>query len=138
MPSPATAYSHEMRPFPAPPAESPDGDGRAACTLLESFAKEETVVLVDAHLEWDYDDDGLPTDAVFDVVAAYTDEADRVNPSTSMGSVHMAHGTSRRFLIGIPGGHKLVVYPTDASRAPHIRSGGEASHLTTVIVDYWA
>lgn len=136
MPSPATAYSHEERPFPARFASS--DDGRPAYSIFESFAKEETVVLVEAYLEWSMSDGGGPMDAVFDVVSAYADDPDRVNPSTSMGSVRLPHGTFRRFLVGVPGGHKLVVYPAQPDRAGAIEAGVGDSFLRTVIVDYWA
>jgi hypothetical protein len=138
MPSPATAFVHELRPFPTEMTSSSDGEGRPAYTLFESFAREETVILVETVVDWNVSDDGDPPDAVFDVVAAYAQDAQRVNPSTSMFSVPVHNHGSRRFLVGVPGGHKLVVYPADASRAPALQPGSDRGYLRTTIVDYWA
>ena len=138
MPSPASAYSHELRPFPTEMTASDDGEGRAAYTLFESFAREETVILVETIVDWTVADENDPSHAVFDVVAAYTQDGLRVNPSTSMFSVTVPNHGSRRFLIGVPSGHKLVVYPADAAQAANLQPGSDRGYLRTTIVDYWA
>lgn len=138
MPSPISAYTLEHQPFPTVMREPEGGEGRPAFTLLESFAREETVVLVEAHPIWEYAEDGEPTDAVFDVVAAYTGDPATSNPATSLVSVPVAHHTVRRFMVGIPGGHKLVVYPEDPERGANIVSAAPDSYLTVTLVDYWA
>jgi hypothetical protein len=138
MPSPLSAYSREFNPFPTQFTKSESGEGRAAFTIMESFAKEETVLLIEARPHWEYDDGGEPTDAVFDVVAAYSQDMDTTNPATSLATVTIPHGRSRRFMIGIPTGHKLVVYPADEARGGQIVGAAADSYLTSTIVDYWA
>ncbi|HSM03690.1 MAG TPA: hypothetical protein VK858_03675 [Longimicrobiales bacterium] len=121
-----------FNPFPHSLRASSQGEGRAAFTVFESFAKEETVVLVEAQPEWGGED--VP-DVVFDVVAAYTQDPDAANPATSLTTVRVPQGTTRRFLVGIPGGHKLVLYPETPGFAPGEDGGGR---LVVTVVDYWA
>ncbi len=127
----SNATSLVFDPFPQAFRSSAHGEGRAAFTVFESFAKEETVVLVEARPEWAGSE--VP-DVVFDVVAAYTQDPDAANPSTSLTTVRVPQGTTRRFLVGIPGGHKLVLYPEVPGFAP-AEGGGR---LTVTVVDYWA
>jgi hypothetical protein len=133
MPGTPGILTLEFEPFPAELAEPAAGEGRAAFTVFESFAKEETVVLVDVRPGWSGDE---PPAVVFDVVAAYPEDPHSANPSTSLSSIRVPHGTSRRFLVGIPGGHKLVLYPESAEWKP---SGSSATgRLSVTVVDYWA
>lgn len=136
MPSPMSPYSLDFRPFPSQMKGEESGDSHPAFTVFESFAKEETVVMVEARPHWEYADDGQPCAAIFDVVAAYTEEPDLSNPATSLSRVVCPHGSTRRFMVGIPGGHKLVVYPDDASRI--LTGAAHDSFLTATVVDYWA
>lgn len=138
MPSPLAAYTLDHQPFPSQMRSAADGEGIPAFPILESFAKEETVVLVEARPHWEYGDGGAPTDAVFDVVAAYPSDPELTNPATSLGSVRVPHGTSRRFLMGIPGGHKLVVHPADQGRGGQIVGAAADSFMKVTLVDYWA
>lgn len=133
MPGSPSPLTLEFEPFPLELAAPSEGDGRPAFTVFESFAREETVVLVDVRPGWAGDD---PPAVVFDVVAAYPDDASSANPATSMSRVRVPHGTTRRFLIGVPGGHKLVLYPEVADWTP---SGSSATgRLSVAVVDYWA
>ena len=134
MPEPPGALTLTFDPFPKELTGPTGGDGRPAFTLFESFAREETVVLVDAVPGWT-GQGGAPA-VVFDVVAAYPTDPDTANPATSMGTVRVPHGTRRRFLIGIPGGHKLVLYPEDSAWTP----GGSTGEgwVKVTLVDYWA
>jgi hypothetical protein len=138
MPTPLSAYTLAHQPFPTRMPEPAAGEGRPAFTLFESFAKEETVVLVEAHPVWEYVEAGEPTDAVFEVVAAYTQDQVTADPATAVVSVPVSHGTERRFLMGIPGGHTPVVYPADPERGSHIVSAAPDSYLKVTVVDYWA
>jgi hypothetical protein len=129
----SNATSLVFDPFPHALRSSAHGGGRAAFTIFESFAKEETVVLVEAFPEWAGTE--VP-DVVFDVVAAYTQDPDTANPSTSLTTVRVPQGTIRRFLVGIPGGHKLVLYPEAPAFTP--AEGSRGGRLTVTVVDYWA
>ena len=129
-------YTLDFRPFPSQMKGEQSGDSRPAFTVFESFAKEETVIMVEARPHWEYRDGGSPCAAVFEVVAAYPNDPDLTNPATSLTSVVCRHGSARRFLVGVPGGHKLVVYPEDASRV--LTGAAQDSFLTATVVDYWA
>lgn len=136
MPGPPGAFTLEFDPFPYKLYGSSGGEGRPAFTLFESFAREETVLLVEAVPGWTKARAAEPPAVIFDVVAAYPADPDTANPSTSMGTVRVVHGSRRRFLIGVPGGHKLVLYPEEAGWTP---DGSNAEgRIAVTIVDYWA
>jgi len=138
MPSPAGAFVREFSPFPTQFRTGPAEDGRAAFTVLENFAREEVVAVVEARPHWEYGDEGEPTHTVFDVVAAYAHDPHSVNPATSLSRLVALHGESRRFVVGIPNGHKLVVYPGDPSRGDAVVGAAQDSVLRVSVVDYWA
>lgn len=131
MPAPPGGLTLTFDPFPSELSEASE-EGRSAFTLVESFAREETVVLVDVVPGWTGGE--APPAVIFDVVAAYSTDSETANPATSMGTVRVPHGTRRRFLVGIPGGHKLVLYPEDATWTP---TGSTAEgRVTVALVDY--
>lgn len=134
MPAPPGALTLEFDPFPCELTAPPGGEGRPAFTLFESFAREETVVLVDAIPGWA--GAAEPPAVVFDVVAAYATDPGTSNPATSMGTVRVPHGSRRRFLIGVPGGHKLVLYPEEAGWTPE--GATSQGRVSVTVVDYWA
>lgn len=138
MPSPLNAFLREFSPFPSLFRSSEQEEGRAAFTVLENFAREETVALVEARPHWEYGDGGAPTHAVLDVLAAYRHDPHAANPATSISRVVALHGETRRFVIGIPNGHKLVVYPADPGRAAQVVGAAQDSLLRVSVVDYWA
>jgi len=138
MPTPSSLLAYDSSPFPSLFKSTEEPGAREAFTLVENFAREEMVVLVDARPHWEYRDGGGRTPAVFDVVAAYAGDADTVNSATSLTQVTVAHSQARRFVMGIPSGHKLVVYPGDPARASKVVGAAQDSYVRVTIVDYWA
>lgn len=139
MASPMNAFQREFSPFPSLFRTSGGEDaGRAAFTVLENFAREETVALLEARPHWEFEDGGEPVAAVFDVVGASREDPHAVNPATSVSRVVALHGETRRFVMGIPHGHKLVVYPADPTRTAAVVGAAQDSILRVSVVDYWA
>lgn len=139
MASPLNAFQKEFSPFPSIFRSSArDETGRAAFTVLENFAREETVALLEARPHWEFADGGEPLAAVFDVVAACREDPHGANPATSVSRVVALHGETRRFVMGIPHGHKLVVYPADPDRTAAVVGAAQDSVLRVSVVDYWA
>jgi len=133
MPIESTTPTLTFDPFPHDFRHSTQGEGRSAFTVFESFAKEETVLLVEAHPGWTGAD---APDVIFDVLAAYTQDPDAANPATSLTTVRVPQGRTRRFLVGVPGGHKLVLYPE--AQGWTSGDGAHEGRLTVTVVDYWA
>lgn len=92
------------------------------------------MLLVDATPGWAGASE--PPAAISDVVAAYLLDPDTADPATSMGTMRAAHGRLRRFPVGVPGGHTLVLYAEEAGWTP---KGAKADwRVALSLVDYRA